>query len=357
MKLSIENIVELINDTSTALRASIYIPTNPHASKQDNTRLKNALQIIRNDSSYDDRELGDSMQKIYDDLIDNDEFWNYQDYGLAVFFDRDGYKYFHMPYEITEAEYLLDHYVVSPLALVASADTGFYVLDVNFTSPRLLNGARGVMQEIENTAMPKSFDQVIKRTAYKNHSLGGEDNALNEDEKKYLSLVARAFDEQAEYSGRALLLAGTSNRTGVIRGLIQHEHVLRDTLVGSYEKATTEKLYQDSVEVVKAVLRKERDSVVQTLDSTPPELVVSGTKEITEAAARGRVETTIMPVYRLTADSVRKAVDEALVIELPSDIHDVEETVRAALGQSGKIVAVEIGGYESLDEPKAICRY
>jgi len=148
MKLGNQSLNDLINNHGGALKATIYIPTDPQKSTQDSTRLKNALQVIRNDPAYDDRELGESMKQVYTDLVDNAEFWSYQDYGLAVFFDRDGYEFFHIPFEISEAEYLTDHFVISPLVITASADTGFYVLDVNFTAPRLYSGARGSLVEV-----------------------------------------------------------------------------------------------------------------------------------------------------------------------------------------------------------------
>jgi hypothetical protein len=357
MKLSNKNIEKLINEHKGALRASIYIPTDPKKSTQDSTRLKNALQSIRNMDSFDERELGDSMNKIQKELVENKVFWNYQDFGLAVFFDHDGYEYFHMPFEISEEEYLTDHFVVSPLILSTSADTGFYLLDVNFNSPRLFVGARDIFEELSVELMPKSFEEVIGRSAYKNHNLGFEDNAESEDEKRYLRLLAEAVESAIVYDNRALLLAGTSNRTGNIRSLLDHGHLLNETLVGSYEKATTEEIYNASVDVIRQSLRKERDSVVELLGSKPPELVVIGTKEIKEAAETGRVERLLLPTYRLTNDSVRDSEGEKIVLELPSDIEDIEGAVRAVLMQSGEIVALEIDSYKELSEPKAICRF
>ncbi len=357
MKLGTQNLSDIINSHKGKLKASIYIPTDPQKSTQDRTRLKNALQTIRNDVSYDERELGVVIDKIYEELIDNDDFWNYQDFGLAILFDSKGYDYFHVPFEITEAEYLTDHFVISPLVITASADTGFYVLDVNFTNPRLFMGARGNLVEVDVKSMPKNIESAIVRTAYKNHSLGGEDNALNEDQKRYLQMVADAVGEAIIYEDRALLLAGTSNRTGNIRALLKHNHILPETLVGSYEKADTEKIYQDSAEVVRLALRKERDTAVEALGNTPPELVAMGTKEIQIAAETGRVDTLFMPTYRLTEDSVRASDGEKIIIELPADIESIERTVMSVIEQSGKIIAVEIGGYDILPEPKALCRY
>ncbi len=148
---------------------------------------------------------------MYEELLDNEDFLRYQDYGLAVLFDRDGYEYFHLPFEITEAEYLTDHFVISPLIVMASADTGFYLLDINFTKPRLFSGSRGSLQQLEVANMPKSFDAEMGRTKFKNHGLGKEDNALADDEKHYLQMIANAVNENMPLHHRALIIAGTTN--------------------------------------------------------------------------------------------------------------------------------------------------
>jgi len=356
MKLSSQNINKLMNEHGGALKVSIYIPTDPEKSTQDSTRLKNALQTLRNMDSFDERELGESIDKVYAELVDNDNFWNYQDLGLAVFFDHNGYEYFHMPFEISEAQYLTDHFVISPVLVTASADTGFYLLDLNFTEPRLFNGTRGTLKETKVENMPESYVSEVGTEITKNNR-GFEDNTGSEDEKRYLKLAAEAVDEATLYDDRALLLAGTSNRTGNIRPLLKHGHVLSQTLEGSFENATTEELYNASEKIIKKSLRHEKDTAVEELASKPPELVVMGTKEIIEAAESGRVEKLLLPTYRLTRDSVRESEGEKTIIELPADIESIETAVRAVLKQSGEVVAVEIDGYEELPVPKAICRY
>jgi hypothetical protein len=161
MHLNNKNIKSLLDRTESALKVSIYIPTNPQSNgktiEQDRTRFKNALQVIKNNHAYNERELGSVLDRIYAELYENMTFWNYQDYGLAVLFGRDGYEFFHLPYEVTEAEYVTDHYIVSPLFIMASANTNFYLLDVNFNQPRLFEGTRGNLEEVTLENMPKKL--------------------------------------------------------------------------------------------------------------------------------------------------------------------------------------------------------
>lgn len=291
---------------------------------------------------------------MYEELLDNEDFLRYQDYGLAVLFDRDGYEYFHLPFEITEAEYLTDHFVISPLIVMASADTGFYLLDINFTKPRLFSGSRGSLQQLEVANMPKSFDAEMRRTKFKNHGLGKEDNALADDEKHYLQMIANAVNENMPLHHRALIIAGTTNRIGHIKPLLQNNHIIEPGLIGNFETTNNDDLYNEANYLLRPALQKERQDIVNKINNTEPSLLLVGSAEIEEAAQHGRVDLLAVPSYRLTTDTVQQNEEERAVLELPADIESIESMVRSVVEKGGSVAAVELG---SISEPKAICRY
>lgn len=371
-QLSKKHVRELLAKQSGKLKVSLYIPTNPvntgDSVAADRTRFKNALQVVRNHDAYDERELGATLDTIYEELYENAEFWNHQDFSLAVLFNADGYEYFHIPYEITEQEYVLDHYIVSPLLIAVSADTGFYLLDVNLTRPRLYRGARGRLYEVHSNNLPGTFDDEVGRDEYKaqlQHQSGGgsafhghtDDGAIIEDLRRYLKLIASSVDTALDGLEKPLILAGTTNRTGNVRNELTYPHVLDTTLDGNYETANTDELYELASPIVRDYLRSKRDGAVEKLAGTAPEYVVIGRSEIEEAADTGRVDTLFLPTYRVTRDSVRPDADETLVIDLPSDIEEIETIVTKVLLQSGDITAVARDTYAVLSEPKALCRY
>ena len=102
---------------------------------------------IQQDPNYDQQELGQTIKKL-DKLQQDTEFWRHQDIGLAIMADKDGFEYFRLPYETTEASYLKDRFVISPLAFMRSIGTTYYVLDVNINCPRLLVSHDGSMIEV-----------------------------------------------------------------------------------------------------------------------------------------------------------------------------------------------------------------
>lgn len=371
MQLSRKHIEQLLSRKTGKLKASIYIPTSPSSNsqsvQQDRTRFKNALQVVRNDHAYNEDELGKVMDKIYKDLYEDIEFWKHQESSLAVLLSSDGYEFFKIPFEITENEYVTDHFVVSPLLVVASADTSFYLLDVNFTKPRLFRGVRGRLAGVNNTDIPKGFEDAVARDEYtdqKQHHAGtesfhghNEEGAISADHKKYLKLIAEAADKYLAGLDQPLLLMGTTNRTGNIHQFIKYPHLLKETLVGNFEDSLIIEIFNNASKLINKHLKDQIDKEIEHLANTKPGLVVMGRQEIEEAADSGRVDKLFLPTYRLTTDSISSTTEAKLVVELPADIEDIETMVTKVLHQAGKIISAEIDAYKTLDGPKAICRF
>jgi hypothetical protein len=142
MILTHKNLKKLIKEPAGGTKLSIYSATHPSSSSQsiaqDRLRFKNSLQGIKSNKSYDERELGKTMRSL-ERLLADSMFWKHQSLGLAIFADKSGYESIQLPHGIAEMQFVEDHLIVSPLAIMLSIGTGYYVLDINFTRPRLLH--------------------------------------------------------------------------------------------------------------------------------------------------------------------------------------------------------------------------
>src|SRR5680860_157827 len=136
MYLSNKNLYRIIKKENSGTKLSIYIPTHPASTRstlsEDIIRFKNAIQIIKADKGYDQRELSETVKKM-EALLEDSTFWKHRTLGLAVFADEDGYETVDLNYEITDMQYIADDFVISPLAIMLSIGTGYYVLDINQT--------------------------------------------------------------------------------------------------------------------------------------------------------------------------------------------------------------------------------
>ena len=171
--------------------------------------------------------------------------------------------------------------------------------------------------------------------------------------------MASAVDEHLRDKSLPLVLAGTDNRTSALREELSYESVLGDGYSGNTEHYNPAELYQAARGLVKAHSEDSRSAQVKRLEEAAPQFVAVGQDEImkiTELEAGGRIENLYLPMYRNTRDGVQSG-DESLIVEIPEDIESVESLVVTVVRNCGKLVPVELGAYDFLDEPRALCRY
>ena len=370
MILSNNNLQQIINKLNTGTKFSIYIPTHPVSTSstlsEDIIRFKNALQNIKSNKAYTERELDKTMSKL--ELLLNDlEFWKHRTNGLAVLADKDGYEVIDLDYEITDMQYVQDTFVISPLAIMLSIGTGYYVLDINHTKPRLLHFTSNTKEEVDLKDMPGSFEQTIERDDYQQHIQHqsspinmfhgqSESETLDSDTLRYYKLIAKAVDEHLADCDEPLLLTGTENRIGHMRPLLGYRNVMDDIVKGSSEELNEQELQDVTFAVIKAADIVDRNKLISKIKATPNSSLALGSTKVQAVISDGRVETLFLPVFRITADNVRENDKATIVLQLPEDIMIIEPLVRGALSQDAAVVAVRQGSFDT-DEPLALLRY
>ena len=377
METTLEELQSQQDSRQNELRCSIYIPTHPRSNDQaimeDTTRLKNALQNIKNNPKFEEADLTETIEKLYD-ILNDTEFWKHQSVGLGIFADHEGFRYVHLPYEPTEATYLETAFVLSPLYITESLTKQFFVLDINLDRPTLYKSSDSTLAEIKDIGMPESFQKEMGRDEYNvelqhqaaprgnnggNTRFHGHDPAeeVDDDIKRYLKLIAKAADSCLEGKHEPLVLSGTESRVGNIRNYLSYPHVLSDSVAGNHEGQSPQHLYDTTAEVVEQQNDTERQALIEKLEESTPAYQVRGAQEIVEAAQAGRVERLNFPAFRKTTDSVRPGDFTSIILQLPEDSSEMEQLVRATVAQGGEVLATEIDTAEEKNIPRALCRY
>ncbi len=370
MNLSNKTIQHITNKNNNSTKLSIYIPTHPASTgptlSEDTIRFKNAIQIIKAHEKFDERELGETINKL-EALLEDTTFWKHRTVGLAVFADTDSFETVDLNNEITEMQYFQDSYVISPLAIMLSIGTGYYVLDINHTKPRLIYFASNMKKEIDLEDMPGSLEQTIDRDEHiqrlqhqgslKNMFHGQKDSAADDaDMIRYYKLIVNAVEQFLIDHDEPLLLTGTENRIGNIRPLFSYPRVLAEAVEGNHEGLNTQELENTTIAVIEKAETADRKKLVAMAKSTPPSNMAVGAKDIEIATSKGKVETLFLSSFKRTTDSVGTGYQADIVMQLPEDVSTTETLVRSTLSQGGNVVAVEKGSFEN-DEPRALCRY
>lgn len=368
MILSTNNLQYFINKSDNGMKLSIYIPTHPASNgptlSEDIIRFKNALKIIKANEKYNGREFGETTKKL-EILFDDIDFWKHRTFGLAVFADKDGYETVDLDYEITDMQYIQETFVISPMATMLSMGTGYFVLDINHTKPRLLYFTLHTREEVDLKDMPGSLEQTSQRDEYQQqiqHGPGNvlhgqnESGAIDADMLRYYKLIAKAVDAHLAGHNEPLLLTGSENRIGHMRPLIGYHHVLQASLTGNNEDLNEQELQNATAAVIESVDIANNHERIEQVKATPQDTLSQGISEIESAIKDGKVDTLFLPAFKRTADSVRDDYKSAVILQLPEDITTIESLVRGALLQGAVVVAVEEGSFDK-DEPLALLRF
>jgi len=144
---------------------SIFIPTHKEWNdmNQDIIRYKNQLNKAEKFLSnwLREKELI-SFLKPAKELLDDTEFWNHQDIGLAVYFNKDEFKTFRLPIRVEEFLYVNSIYYIKPLLPVLTGNGKFFLLAFDQKKTKLYEGSKYTIKELNIPDTMTSLDEMLE---------------------------------------------------------------------------------------------------------------------------------------------------------------------------------------------------
>jgi len=152
---------------------SMYLPTHPAGpeARQDEIRLRNLLSAAadrlaaREWRRPDIEALLQPARRLVND-IDDEEFWRYQQHGLAVFIAPGFDRVHKLPIEVPEELGIAEHFRVRPLLPLIEAPGSFWVLALSGVRTRLYQGSRWSFAEIGGLDLPQGLPEIWGETEY-----------------------------------------------------------------------------------------------------------------------------------------------------------------------------------------------
>ncbi|MBD3883722.1 hypothetical protein IFO70_18320 [Phormidium tenue FACHB-886] len=163
--LSIEELKELVEQPQ-GLCVSIYMPTVQLGSEtqQNSVRFKNLIRQAEAELEKHEvrsSEAGKFLQPALD--LDEEDFWQHQNTGLALFISEGFFRFYRVPIDLIELVVVSDRFHLKPLIPLLSGDDRFYILTLGQRDVRLLEANRyGITREIEIEGLPKSMDEALQ---------------------------------------------------------------------------------------------------------------------------------------------------------------------------------------------------
>ena len=144
---------------------SIFIPTHKEWNEmnKDMTRYKNQLSKAKKilAKGMREKELINFLRPAKE-LLDNSEFWNHQDLGLAIYFNKDEFKTFRLPVRVEEFLYVSSVYYIKPLLPVLIGNGRFFLLAFDQKKTRLYECSKYTIKELNIPDTMTSLDEMLE---------------------------------------------------------------------------------------------------------------------------------------------------------------------------------------------------
>lgn len=214
---------------------SILMPTHRSGreTQQGPIRLKNLLKEAREKlkaAGHND-DLLDSLAS----KPDENEFWQHQGEGLAIFLNRDDCRMFRLNRAVDEKVFIGESFFIQPLIRESNSGGEYFVLSLSWDEACLFRAVGESFSVVETTTLPAKFEELVlprdpevslQNTSHRSvgntagtstamfHGQGEGESKIEADRDQYLCLVGDDVAAATYNTGLPLVVVATSEVTG-----------------------------------------------------------------------------------------------------------------------------------------------
>jgi hypothetical protein len=306
--ISRKRIDQLINKADE-LNISITLPTHKKGEEvqQDPIRFKNLLNSVEKElreNGLKDTEI-DKYLKEPKKLLDDLQFWNHADEGMAIYINKNFFEIFELPYKLSEQAYVNDHFLITPLLPMISLEGSYHILALSQKNVRLLKCNRmeavdvtpdDIFTSIEEFIEEKPEVQLQFHTGAGNHEAmffghGGSDEDKKVIVEKYLRGVEESITKKVKESGDPLILAATEELIPVYKSLNKYNRLLDDSISGSPGEMKDKELQEAGWKIIRQFFLKDMYKAIDQFKDEGSERVSNNLSQIVESTVMGKTDT------------------------------------------------------------------
>ncbi|MTJ12739.1 hypothetical protein FJR11_09070 [Anabaena sp. UHCC 0187] len=369
-----------LTTASNPTSISIYAPIERLGveTKQNPIRLKNLVRQAEEQllalgmRGQDAKEL---LQPIHE-LDANDDFWQHQSDGLAIFLSPNQFRYYCLPITFPELTVVGDRFHIKPLLQLMSGDGTFSVLALSQNQVRLFQGTRYHLDEVELTDVPTNiaaalqYDDLEKNLQVHTGSSQGNTGIFhgqgggNEDHKndllRYFRQVNNGLESFFTNQQTPLILAGVDYLLPIYHEANTYAHLLPNGITGNPETLSLEELHTQAWQIAQPYFDLAKGSTISHYEELQgSEKTANTIEKVVSAAYFQRVETLFVPIDK-TVWGVFNPEGNSIQIHAQQEIGDEDLLDLAALHtltNGGTVYAVAQGDVPEHKAIAAILRY
>ena len=294
---------------------SLYMPTHPAGPeiRQDPIRLKNLLKETEQQlteqgiKSTDARIWLEPLSK----LLEDEQFWRYQDQGLAMYVAKNWHRVFHLPLSLPELTMVESRFYLKPILPVFLYGGTFYLLAFSQNHIRFFQGSQDGLQELHIPDIPRSMEEANQtaggeqslqwhttaphagdQRAAMFHGQGGGDDEAKSRITKFFQQVANGLHEFLHDAQAPLYLTGVEYLIPIYKAVNTYPHIKEEGVTGNADEKSLHELHRQIWPVVK----EDVDRGIEIAKANCKELLgmskaSNDLKTVALAAQEGKIDT------------------------------------------------------------------
>jgi hypothetical protein len=307
--------------TSTRLGVSLFLPTHVKGREilQEPIRLKNLVAEARNRlvvAGLTQAESGSFLAPATA-LVDDHDFWQHQEQGLALFLSGGDLQIHRTPFPLPVRVVVGPGFHVRPLLTGWVADGPFWVLTITADRARLLRASRFSLDEQDDAGLPgpedglsePDYENPVQASPVARPHTGLADishaqvyGASPPEWRRgrlvrYVHRVAATVDRRLRPSPAPLVLAADAEISGHFRKFSTRSSRLAgviETNAGSVDDARLHRAAYAIAQPYLDAARQEALDLFATLHGNGDSRAVTGVPDVIRAAHHGRVDTLLL---------------------------------------------------------------
>ena len=157
-------------DAAPVVGVSLYLPTQTHGreTRQNPIMLKNLLAQARAQLAARGLDGADAETFLAPAvaLVEDHDFWQHQDHGLALFLSDAGLLRYKLPMPVPEVAITGTGFHIAPLLPLFEPDADFVILTMTADAAQVWRATRHMMTAITVPALPASLDSLDEAPDY-----------------------------------------------------------------------------------------------------------------------------------------------------------------------------------------------
>jgi len=343
---------------------SIFLPTTPVTQDTDVDRilLKNLAKkaIDQLEAAGADKRRVRPLAEELDDLIDDDDFWRYQAYGLAVYSTPDNLRTFRVPNALEPMVMVSDRYHLKPLLRSTNFCNAGFLLALADGSVRLVEVSKDLpAATVSVPGMPADAASSVGKASIATRSYSGRIGG-SEGKKVRLSQYARKVDAalRGVLAGSAapLVLAAAESLGAIYRSVNSYPHLAVQGIEGNPERLSDAELASAAREIFDGLYRSQiADWHALYTTRANEDRATTDLARAARAATFGAVASLLVDMDQTVHGTVDETVGSVVFADSAgADSYGVaDEVARRVLASGGQVLAVRAEDMPESGKPVA----